>query len=263
EHFQKTDQLQRQVDNLRKEMMDQLLEKEPDAAQTEKKALQLGQKMAEHEKAVFYHFQELMEVCDAEQKIKYRLLLRQILDQLAPPGHGPPGGGQPPPHNRGERAQHPPPRRGPAQGERPSPPARSHSEEDRQRPPARKPGQEDRQRQPAHSPQQQAYTRDPQSSLPSPGDGRVERHIRRLQHGLGLTDSQSEKIRSIIETTFEKLEKIHSDSRYRGHDQRREAAEKIFQWEENQIEALLTDQQKQRYRQMEKRKGGPEGPPQR
>jgi Spy/CpxP family protein refolding chaperone len=204
EHFQKTDQLRRQIDDLRKKMMDHLLETEPGTAEVEKLAVEMGQKMSEHEKVVFYHFIELMEICDAEQKQKYRTLLREILHRLAPPKRPPP-----------QKAHQPPP-----------------------------PG--DRREEP--------HLREPPKQRHRPGPMKVENHLRRLRHQLGLTGSQMEKIRSIVESAMEKLEKIPSDPRYKSHEERREAKNRVHQWEDSQIEALLTDQQKIRYREMKKRR---------
>lgn len=95
EHFQKTHQFRRQVDDLRREMLELLFDDQPDSSQVEKLTEKMGQKTAELEKTVFYHFIELMEVCDSEQKSKYKSLLREILNQLKPPDHHPPPGGHP------------------------------------------------------------------------------------------------------------------------------------------------------------------------
>ena len=211
EHFQKTDQLRRQIDDLRKEMMDHLLEKEPDSAEVERLTVEMGKKMSDHEKMVFNHFLELMNLCDAEQKQKYRTLLREILHQLAPPKEPPPQKAhQPPP--RGDRGEGPDLR---------EPPNRGHR----------------------------------------PGPMDVEDRLRRLRHLLGLTDSQMDKIRPVVESAMEKLEKIPSDPRYKSHDERREAKNRVHQWEDSQIEALLTDQQKIRYQEIKERRtpwhGGP------
>lgn len=116
DHFEKSDRLQRRMDDLRKEMMDHLLEEEPDRTRVEKLAEAVGQKLAEHEKAVFEHFLQLMAVCNAEQKVKYKRLLREILHQLRPPRRPPPGdrhareGLRPPPdrrHREDERREFP------------------------------------------------------------------------------------------------------------------------------------------------------------
>jgi hypothetical protein len=82
----------------------------------------------------------------------------------------------------------------------------------------------------------------------------VEDRLRRLRHLLGLTDSQMDKIRPVVESALEKLEKIPSDPRYKNHDERREAKNRVHQWEDSQIEALLTDQQKIRYQEIKERR---------
>jgi hypothetical protein len=87
-------------------------------------------------------------------------------------------------------------------------------------------------------------------------------YLERLRDQLGLTGSQVEKIRPVLEAAAAKLEKIPSDSRYMGHEERREAVEQVHRWQDRQIEALLTDRQKIRYQQIkERRKRRPEGPP--
>jgi len=122
EHFQKTKQLRRQVDDLRREMMDQLLVDQPDSSQVEKLTGKMGQKTAELEKTVFYHFIELMELCDSEQKSKYKSLLREILNQLKPPDHHPAPGAHPPPGDHPREPAGRPPEKDREQEERRPPP---------------------------------------------------------------------------------------------------------------------------------------------
>jgi Spy/CpxP family protein refolding chaperone len=121
EHFQKADQLRKKMDDLRKEMMDHLLDPLPDTDKAEQLAAALGQTMAELEKTMFRHMLELMNIGDTQQREKYRMLLREILNRLRPPDHGPPPGKQP----RGRPEDQ-------VEG----------SPEDRERPPQRGPGQE-------------------------------------------------------------------------------------------------------------------------
>jgi Spy/CpxP family protein refolding chaperone len=122
------EQLRRQMDELRKEMMDQLLEENPDHQKVEQLAAQMGQTLTRLESSMFYHLQELMNICNDEQKKKYRAMMREILERLRPPDHrgGPPGQRPPPegmdrdrkrrrpppPHDRQrQRPPHPPPDR--------------------------------------------------------------------------------------------------------------------------------------------------------
>lgn len=95
EHSQKMDQLERQIDNLKKEIMDHLLESKPDTTEMEKLANKIGQKISEHEKQGFNHFLDVMELCNSDQKQKYRTLLRDIIYRVYPQEGPPfpPGGG--------------------------------------------------------------------------------------------------------------------------------------------------------------------------
>jgi Spy/CpxP family protein refolding chaperone len=227
EHFQKTKQVRRQVDDLRREMMDQLLVDQPDSSQVEKLTEKMGQKTAELEKAVFYHFIELMGVCDSEQKSKYKSLLREILNQLKPPDHRPPPGDHPQePTRRPADEIHPPP-----------------------------PRQEER----------QTGTRDREIHLPSQdrgepplprddtgGQNHAERFFNRLRHQLQLTDSQVKKIQPLVESAHQKLEKIPYDPQYSSNEERRQAMNQVNQWLDSQIEALLTEQQKIQYTEIKK-----------
>jgi len=226
EHFQKTIQLRRQVDDLRREMMEHLLDQQPDSSQVEKLAEKMGQKTAELEKAVFYHFIELMGVCDSEQKSKYKSLLREILNQLKPPDQPPPPGdhsweptGSPPGKDRKQEELRPPlPREDRQPGTRT--PGIDYPPQDRREPPPRDdPG----------------------------GQHHAERFFNRLRHQLQLTDSQANKIQPLVESARQKLEKIPYDSQYSTHEERRQAMNQVNQWLDSEIEALLTDQQKKQY----------------
>lgn len=87
-----------------------------------------------------------------------------------------------------------------------------------------------------------------------PGPMELEKHLRYLRHKLRLTDSQSEKIKTVMKLTLKKLGKIESNPRYKDHEKRREAENQVFQWKDSQIQTLLTDQQKILYQEMKKRK---------
>ncbi len=189
DHFDKADRLQRRTNDLRKEMMDLLLEEEPDRTRVEKLAEAIGQKLAEHEKAVFEHFLQLETVCDAEQQVKYKRLLREILHQLGPPRPRAPhaGEGREPPPDRQHRGEH---------------------------------------------------------------EMGAADHLERLRRELGLTHRQEETIRPILEAAMEKLRQIPNDPAYRGHPERREAAERVLQSRNRRIKDLLTEEQKQHFDRM-------------
>lgn len=129
EHRQNSRKLRFQMDELRREMMDQLLEDEPDYDIVEQKSLRMGQILTELEKSAFYHLNKLVSIGNEEQQKKARTMMRAILEQLRPPEHrsiheGPMGPGMrgrpgqegmnrpfPPPPRRGEQPRRPPPDR--------------------------------------------------------------------------------------------------------------------------------------------------------
>ncbi|MCK4761303.1 MAG: periplasmic heavy metal sensor [Candidatus Aminicenantes bacterium] len=252
EHFQRSEELRRQIDDLRKEMMDQLLAEKPGTARVEKLAAAMGQKMAAHEKAVFNHFVDLMAVCNAEQQVKYRALLRDILRQLAPPEERRPGEQQPPPRDSGARQDR---REPPRREDRPTPIGQPEegfkqgSRPNMQQPPP----QTRRQGETGHEQNKPG----PQNRQGMPGSLGVDGHIRMLRQQLRLTDSQVEKIRPILEEAMTKLQQIPRDPRYRGHEERRQARDKVHQWEDGRVEAILTAEQKKRYREIKKKRKNP------
>lgn len=126
EHRAAAEQLRHRMDELRRSMMDQLLEERPDYELVDRLSMQMGQTLTELEKSTFYHLDKLMSIGDEEQRRKTRSMMRQIMEQLRPPDHrgrpggpGPPGERDPehmdrphpPPHRYGERPPHPPPDR--------------------------------------------------------------------------------------------------------------------------------------------------------
>jgi len=125
DHFYNTRRINREINELRKEMMDHLLEEKPDRTEVEKLAAKIGQRMSAHEKVVFNHFLELIELCNEDQKKKFRSMLGEILPQLAPPKEKPIKD-RPIPPSPGDMREEPQPleqtierpRRGPANLER-------------------------------------------------------------------------------------------------------------------------------------------------
>ncbi|MCP5046652.1 MAG: periplasmic heavy metal sensor [bacterium] len=74
--------------------------------------------------------------------------------------------------------------------------------------------------------------------------------MRKLRDELSLSESQWGKIRPIVEAAFKKLEFI--PTQYAEHHERREAKDAAFRDMDKRIEALLTEEQKRKYRQIEK-----------
>lgn len=248
EHFQKADRNRRQSDDLRRELMELLLDDQLDSSRVEELAEKIGKRVAEHEKTVFYHFVELMKVCDLEQRPKYKTLLREILNQLRPPDHQPPG----------ERPRNP--RRRPAgieRGQDNQPGTRNREidspRQDRREPP---PGIQDQE---MTSPRQDR--RGPPPRDERGGQGHAERFFRLLRDRLQLTASQEKKIRPLIESAHKQLEKIPRDSRYRTHEERRQAMNRVNRRLDSEIEILLTDRQKKQYAEIKKERDQHRPPP--
>jgi Spy/CpxP family protein refolding chaperone len=77
-----------------------------------------------------------------------------------------------------------------------------------------------------------------------------EEVVERLDKKLSLTDDQKAKITPIIAARQEKLKALAADQSGRRMQKARKA-KSIFQESDNQIKAILNDQQKQRYAELE------------
>ncbi|MCP4213226.1 MAG: periplasmic heavy metal sensor [bacterium] len=257
-HFDETDQVRYQMDELRKKMMDRLLDPEPDTQKMEEEANVLGQKIASQEKAVFNHFLQLMEICTPSQKKKYRLLMRDILEQMKPPRPpGGPGGNHPPGREGGGRNVHP---QGPPQRNRTNnqqefalegTPENHRSENHRPEGRGHRPDMTPNTGNTAGEPRNQRPDGPARGNQgPQGPQGNMQHRMQRLQQALELSDSQVSQIQPLMQAAHEKLENLHSSSQYTAHHQRKEAADRIHKEMDQKIEALLTDRQKQLYRQI-------------
>lgn len=112
EHHQKARELKKKTMDLRKEMMNELLAEKPDRDKARALSRSIGETFREIEETTFDHFLDLVNLCQPDQKPKFKQLLHEILDMMKPPYHGPPRGQprkrpkRPPPHHDG-----PPPHR--------------------------------------------------------------------------------------------------------------------------------------------------------
>jgi Heavy-metal resistance len=220
DHFQRTRQLRLQMDDLRKEMMNQLMEQTPDTELVQQLSQQMGQKFAALEKATFDHMLGLMKIGDVTQRSKYKRLIRDILEQMRPPGHGArPGPDRPPRTNRTD------------------------------------------------GPERMNGANRPNKGQRSEGPGRMQSQVQgqhfldRLESELNLTTTQLEKIQPIVSATFQTLQAIPHDPKYRDHHLRREAAENLHRTMKKKIRAILTEEQKRHYDQIANTKMPP--PPRR
>jgi Spy/CpxP family protein refolding chaperone len=92
--FDQADVLHREIGELRKEMMEQLLKPSPDGARVDELADEIGAKETQMARLRFAHFQEIKSVCRPEQEKEFEVLIHDVIRKFAPPctpeGHGPP-----------------------------------------------------------------------------------------------------------------------------------------------------------------------------
>jgi hypothetical protein len=224
------------MDECRRKMMDQLVEDQPDIDLAERASQEMGDTFAALEKATFDHMLALMEIGDDRQREKYKHLIRDIMEQMRPPGHK--GG---PPH--GQR---------PSQGKSQPPPRRQQesSDQNRYHPPGRQADRETERGETERSNSPQYTERSQRRQRPGQQDQGTQ-YLNRLERDLNLSPQQVEQIRSYVTATFQKLQSIPNDPNYRGHHERRTAAETLFQAMNQKIRAILTEEQKQIFSQME------------
>ena len=111
EHVRKTQQL---ISELRKKLIATMEEEKVASEYIDSVAAEIGERTAAHEKSVLAHFKALSDICNPDQKEKYKKLLHQILEQLTPRGDrfAPPRDGRiPPPGNQPPLPGHRPPPR--------------------------------------------------------------------------------------------------------------------------------------------------------
>lgn len=232
EHFESTKKINQELHRIRFQLMEQLTFDNPDSERAMQLAAEIGKKHQELERQTFLHFMALMNVCKGDQKKKFKSMFREIMRQLRPPEHGPPGGSGHPIGSRGNG--HPPPQRGEQQGP---------------------PGQGTRPQPPEHGGQQPP---DPPGEF-SDIDSHVEHHIRRMTRDLNLTQDQVAKIKAILKKTIGKKEALRQSNTH-GHD-RHQAHQAIDEEEDRLIEAVLTEEQITLYRQHKKNRPQRPGPP--
>ncbi len=252
--FQEAEAARGQSTVLRRSVMEQLFNENIDTGKVTQLAQAFGDKHRDAELLHFNHFLEIMSICDAQQKKAFRGLLHEIMDMMkppehrAPPGQGrrppPPGDGQAPPRPPGDsRRQGPPPQSGDSRQQGVPP----RSGDFRQQGPPPQSGDSRRQGPPGQG--------------LGPGN-RVDNQIRRMTTALGLSTTQAEKIRPLIQKAHEQLEQNRTGNRNLGHHERRLAHQKIDETRDRQIEALLTPAQKERYQKFKRETRPPrQGPP--
>jgi periplasmic protein CpxP/Spy len=83
-HFQKADALRKEINARRREMMEEVLAVAPDREKVGRLAAQLGEKQASLEQLTFAHFLELFNLCQPDQKEKFRSLMGELMDRVGP-----------------------------------------------------------------------------------------------------------------------------------------------------------------------------------
>lgn len=97
QHFAQSFAIRKDIHRLKKEITDELFTSTPDTEKVEKLANEIGAKESELEKLLFHHFQDLMSVCQPEQKEKFKALVHDLLRMIKPPEQHEPSGDRPPP----------------------------------------------------------------------------------------------------------------------------------------------------------------------
>jgi Spy/CpxP family protein refolding chaperone len=84
-HFQKTDAVRKEVNQLRRQIMDEVVAASPDKEKVERLATELGEKQGQMEKLTFAHFLDLYSLCEPDQKETFRSLMADLTNRLGPP----------------------------------------------------------------------------------------------------------------------------------------------------------------------------------
>ncbi len=106
DHFKNAGKLRSEIEDLRKRMMELLLEKKTDNNLAKKISLQIGSKIAKHENLVFTHFQDLINISGEKQLQEYRYFILGMFDRGQNKRNKPRDNGRPP--NEGNNFQRPP-----------------------------------------------------------------------------------------------------------------------------------------------------------
>ena len=111
EHRKRTRPVQKEIHRLKMEMMDGIFNPESDEGKTDRIAEEIGRLDARMQKALFSHFRDFADICDKEQREKFRRIITEVLDltrPAAPEDPGGPEGKRPPPGKKPPRKISPP-----------------------------------------------------------------------------------------------------------------------------------------------------------
>jgi Spy/CpxP family protein refolding chaperone len=233
-HFLKTDALRKEINLLRRQIMDEVLVNSPDKEKVERLAAQLGEKQGGLEKLTFHHFLNLYNLCQPGQKEKFRSMMNEMLNRLKPS----------PPDS---------PRR-PGDEYKPKPSAANP-------PPPRGEGKQWREWQPAKE-RIQRNGAGRQGRPEESGDelSRTRNQIEGLRSRLGLSDGQVEKLLPLAEKYARQIDECRSNETG-DPDTRRQEEKMIKDQRDEAIKSQLTGEQKILFEQMKKEKRGQKPPP--
>jgi Spy/CpxP family protein refolding chaperone len=243
-HFQKTDALRKEINRLRRQLMEEVVAATPDRDKVARLASELGSKQGQVEMLTYDHFVALYALCQPAQQEKFRTMMSGLLDRLKPPPPNPALRG-----TAGDRAETERPAGKGATADAPDELSRTlgHGQD---------PGAEPAQRPAADMRRDQDEPGNP------PGEGRdefsrVANQLERLRTRLGLSADQVGRLQPVVEQFARQIDAGRTQAG--GADAGRQQEKAIKDRRDEAIKALLTPTQQTEFERMkqEKRAGSP------
>ena len=94
EHFIKINTIQEDMHKLKDDMYNLLISKNPDSVKAAEIAGKISDKQKDLELATYSHFKKLRDLCTDEQKAKFDILIKEILNKMGPMKKDMPGPGE-------------------------------------------------------------------------------------------------------------------------------------------------------------------------
>lgn len=88
--FAPVDALQSEVNDLRRDIINEAFNNPPDTARVKALVNKIGPKEAQKEQLLFEHFQDIRKICGPEQEKKFKSLVQELSTTARPPGPPPP-----------------------------------------------------------------------------------------------------------------------------------------------------------------------------
>ena len=85
QHFLKSRKVRRNIHRLKKQIMDELFQSSVDSLKINKLAFEIGNRQAELETLLFYHFMDLKSICEPGQEPKLKRLFIDIVEKMKLP----------------------------------------------------------------------------------------------------------------------------------------------------------------------------------